>query len=225
MHEGSLRALEFDRIAAAVRSLARTPLGAAALGDLGPQTDARAVRTALSATTEGVRFLESHDLPLTAPDDLDEALGGLAIEGRLLEPGQLRGLATFLASIDAARDAVRQAGADAFPALRTLVDGCRSFDREVAEIQATIDEQGEVVDRASPELRAIRERLRRQRQRLRNTLASFLRGRDTARYLQEQVVTERDGRFVLLVRSEHRGSIPGIVHGSSGAGPVSFSSR
>ena len=222
MHEGSLRALEFDRIAAAVRSLARTPLGAAALGDLGPQTDARAVRTALSATTEGVRFLESHDLPLTAPDDLDEALGGLAIEGRLLEPGQLRGLATFLASIDAARDAVRQAGADGFPALRTLVDGCRSFEREVAEIQATIDEQGEVVDRASPELRAIRERLRRQRQRLRNTLASFLRGRDTARYLQEQVVTERDGRFVLLVRSEHRGSIPGIVHGSSGSGASLF---
>ena len=222
MHDGSLRALEFDRIVEAVRSLALTPLGAAALGDLAPQTDARAVRTALAATTEGVEFLESHDLPLAGPDDLEESLGTLAIEGRLLEPRQLRGLATFLASIDAVRAAVRQADAEAFPALRTLVEGCRSFEREVAEILATIDEQGEVVDRASPELRAIRERLRKQRQRLRNTLASFLRGRDTARYLQEQVVTERDGRFVLLVRSEHRGSIPGIVHGSSGSGASLF---
>ena len=222
MHDGSLRALEFDRIVEAVRSLALTPLGAAALGDLAPQTDARAVRTALAATTEGVEFLESHDLPLAGPDDLEESLGALAIEGRLLEPRQLRGLATFLASIDAVRAAVRQADGEAFPALRTLVEGCRSFEREVAEIHATIDEQGEVVDRASPELRAIRERLRKQRQRLRNTLASFLRGRDTARYLQEQVVTERDGRFVLLVRSEHRGSIPGIVHGSSGSGASLF---
>lgn len=222
MHDGSLRALEFDRIVEAVRSLALTPLGAAALGDLAPQTDARAVRTALAATTEGVEFLESHDLPLAGPDDLEESLGALAIEARLLEPRQLRGLATFLASIDAVRAAVRQADAEAFPALRTLVEGCRSFEREVAEIVATIDEQGEVVDRASPELRAIRERLRKQRQRLRNTLASFLRGRDTARYLQEQVVTERDGRFVLLVRSEHRGSIPGIVHGSSGSGASLF---
>ncbi|MCY3843601.1 MAG: Smr/MutS family protein [Acidobacteria bacterium] len=222
MHDGSLRALEFDRIVEAVRSLALTPLGAAALGDLAPQTDARAVRTALAATTEGVEFLESHDLPLAGPDDLEESLGALAIEGRLLEPRQLRGLATFLASVDAVRAAVRQADADAFPALRTLVEGCRSFEREGAEILATIDEQGEVVDRASPELRAIRERLRKQRQRLRNTLASFLRGRDTARYLQEQVVTERDGRFVLLVRSEHRGSIPGIVHGSSGSGASLF---
>ena len=222
MHDGSLRALEFDLIVEAVRSLALTPLGTAALSDLGPQTDARAVRAALSTTTEGVRFLETHDLPLAGPDDLEEILGGLAIEGRLLEPRQLRGLATFLASIDTARAAVRQAGADAFPTLRTLVEGCRSFEREVVEIQSTIDEQGEVVDRASPELRAIRDRLRRQRQRLRNTLASFLRGRDTARYLQEQVVTERDGRFVLLVRSEHRGSIPGIVHGSSGSGASLF---
>ena len=218
MHDGSLRALEFDRIVEAVRSLALTPLGAAALSDLGPQTDARAVRTALSATTEGVEFLESHDLPLQGPEDLEESLGALAIEGRLLEPRQLRGLGTFLASIDGVRAAVRQVDANSFPGLRVLVEGCRSFEREVADIQSTIDEQGEVVDRASPELRAIRDRLRKQRQRLRNTLASFLRGRDTARYLQEQVVTERDGRFVLLVRSEHRGSIPGIVHGSSGSG-------
>ena len=182
MHDGSLRALEFDRIVEAVRSLALTPLGAAALGGLGPQTDARAVRAALSATTEGVEFLASHDLPLRGPEDLEEALGALAIEGRLLEPRQLRGLATFLASIDAVRGAVRQADAASFPGLRALVEGCRPFEREVSDIQSTIDEQGEVVDRASPELRAIRDRLRRQRQRLRNTLASFLRGRDTARY-------------------------------------------
>ncbi len=222
MHDGSLRALEFDRIVDAVRSLALTPLGAAALSGLAPQTDARAVRTALSATSEGVQFLASYDLPLRGPEDLEEALGALAIEGRLLEPRQLRGLATFLASIDAVRGAVRQADAASFPGLRALVEGCRSFEREASDIQSTIDEQGEVVDRASPELRAIRDRLRRQRQRLRNTLASFLRGRDTARYLQEQVVTERDGRFVLLVRSEHRGSIPGIVHGSSGSGASLF---
>ena len=222
MHDGSLRALEFDLIVEAVRSLALTSLGATALSGLRPQTDARAVQTALSTTSEGVKFLEAHDLPLQGPADIEDALSALAIEGRLLEARQLRGLATFLASVDAARAAVRQSDTGAFPALRALVEGCRSFEHEVAGIQSTIDDQGEVVDRASPELRAIRERLRKQRQRLRNTLASFLRGRETAKYLQEQVVSERDGRFVLLVRSEHRGSIPGIVHGSSGSGASLF---
>ena len=45
-----------------------------------------------------------------------------------------------------------------------------------------------------------------------------MRGRDTARYLQDPVVTDRNGRYVLVVKSEHRHSIPGIVHGSSASG-------
>ncbi|MBP1603734.1 MAG: mutS2, partial [Acidobacteria bacterium] len=81
-----------------------------------------------------------------------------------------------------------------------------------------IEPSGEVADGASPELKAVRERLRRQRTRLRGTLESFLRNRDTAKYLQDQVVTDRNGRFVLVVRAEHRSAIPGIVHGSSSSG-------
>jgi DNA mismatch repair protein MutS2 len=61
-----------------------------------------------------------------------------------------------------------------------------------------------------------------QRTRVRGNLESYLRGRDTARYLQENVVTERNGRFVLIVRSEHRTAIPGIVHGSSASGASLF---
>src|SRR5439155_1754785 len=54
--------------------------------------------------------------------------------------------------------------------------------------------------------------------RLRTTLESYLRGKETAKYLQEQVVTERNGRYVLVVKTEHRGGIPGIVHGASTSG-------
>ena len=45
-----------------------------------------------------------------------------------------------------------------------------------------------------------------------------MRGRDTARYLQDQVVADRNGRYVIVVRTEHRHAIPGIVHGSSASG-------
>src|SRR5207237_6479479 len=64
--------------------------------------------------------------------------------------------------------------------------------------------------------------LRKQRSRLRTTLESYLRGKDTAKYLQDQVVTERNGRYVLVVKSEHRGGIPGIVHGMSTSGASLF---
>ena len=53
---------------------------------------------------------------------------------------------------------------------------------------------------------------------MRGTLESYLRGKDTSKYLQQQIVTDRHGRYVLVVRAEHRASIPGIVHGSSGSG-------
>ena len=64
--------------------------------------------------------------------------------------------------------------------------------------------------------------LRKQRSRLRGTLESYLRGRDTAKYLQDQVVTERNGRYVLVVKTEHRSNIPGIVHGASTSGASLF---
>lgn len=70
-------------------------------------------------------------------------------------------------------------------------------------------------------MRRIRNDLRQKRQKLRGTLEQFTRG-SSAKYLQDEVVTERNGRFVLMVRAEHRGHVPGIVHGSSTTGATLF---
>ncbi|HSC27729.1 MAG TPA: endonuclease MutS2 [Vicinamibacterales bacterium] len=221
MHAGALRALEFDCIVAAVCRFAQTPPGAAKLARLQPQTDSRAVASALSATAEAVRFLADNEIGLEAPGDLEALLTSLAVEGRVLEPSQLLSLASFLASVDRTCAGVRRAGG-AFPVLRAIADTAASFEREIEDIRRKIDPNGDVADEASPELRSIRERLRKQRARLRGTLESYLRGKDTAKYLQQQIVTDRNGRYVLVVRSEHRSAIPGIVHGSSGSGASLF---
>ena len=223
MNEGTLQALEFDRVVAAVRSLALTPLGAGALDAMAPSTDAGSVAAMLSATSEGVAYLDANaPFGLDAPADLEQTVAALAVEGRVVEPQQLVGLARLLASMDAVGSAFGNAAGGPYPALEAVVQGAHSFEREVDAIRAAIDPEGGVVDDASPKLRTLRERLRRQRNRLRGTLESYLRGRDTAKYLQERVVTERGGRFVLVVRSEHRAAIPGIVHGSSGSGASLF---
>src|SRR5262249_55519419 len=75
---------------------------------------------------------------------------------------------------------------------------------------------------ASPDPKRIRERPRKQLGRLRTTLESYLRGKETAKSLQEQIVTERSGRYVLVVKAEHRIAIPGIVHGASTSGASLF---
>ena len=226
--DATLRTLEFDRVVAAVRSFALTPIGWTAVGRLAPMTDPAAVAETLRATTETATYLDaSHPLPLDAPDDLEATISALAIDGRPLDALQLLGLARFLRSVTAAAKAIRTAagaadGPGQWPVLQAAADGLAEFDRETANIERRITPEGEVADDATPRLAAIRQQLQRLRQRLRGTLESYLRGRETAKYLQEQVVTERAGRFVLLVRAEHRSAIPGIVHGSSGSGASLF---
>jgi DNA mismatch repair protein MutS2 len=217
MHSGALRALEFDRIVEAVRRLALTPPGSARVAKLHPLVDGRAVGAALAATAETARFLAEGEIALQAPEDLDAILMALAIEGRVLEPQALVGLASFLSSIDATCTTIRR-GRSTFPILTAIAETSASFEHEIADIRRKIGPSFEVVDDASPELASLRDRLRKQRARLRGTLESYLRGRDTAKYLQQQIVTDRNGRYVLVVRSEHRAAIPGIIHGSSGSG-------
>jgi len=222
MHAGALRALEFDRIVSVVSGLAVTPTGRDRLAELTPAVDAARVIALQRATTEGTRFLSDHPgFPLRAPSDLDAILDSLAVEGRALEALRLLKLGDYLESIEQSRQAIRRVGS-AFPILSQQVDAVASFAGEIADVRRKIEPSGDVADNASAALAQIRDRLRRQKQRLRSTLDSFLRGRETAKYLQEQVVTDRNGRHVLMVRAEHRSAIPGIVHGGSTSGASLF---
>jgi DNA mismatch repair protein MutS2 len=222
MQAATLRAIEFDRIVELVAELAVTPTGRERLEAMAPMTDPPRVGAAQAATTEGVRFLvASPGFPLRAPSELEAILAGLQVEGRALEPLNLLGLADYLESIEATRRVIGSA-TEPYPILKRLVEAIASFGSEIASVRRNIEPSGEVADHASPALASIRDRLRKQRSKLRSTLESFLRERDTSKYLQEQVVTDRNGRYVLMVRAEHRGSIPGVVHGASASGQSLF---
>ena len=188
MQPSALRALEFDRIVEAVRDFALTPMGAERLGRLQPSTDAGTVAALLAATGETARYVAAHGVfPLRASSELPQILTALAVEGRALEALRLLALATFLDSIDEARAGIRRAPGS-YPLLEAAVGGAASFKGECAQTRDKIEPSGEVVDHASPELKLIRDRLRKQRARLRSTLESYLRGKETAKYLQDQVV-------------------------------------
>jgi DNA mismatch repair protein MutS2 len=222
MTAGGLRALEFDRVVAAVRSFALTPTGEARLEQLTPATDLAAVREMLAATSETVSYLASNPVfPLRAPADLAPLLALLDVEGRALEPLRLLALGDYLESIEASAAAVRRAPGE-LPRLKRLVSVTATFKDEIAAVRHAIAPSGDVQDHASAALGSIRDRLRRQRAKLRQMLDGFVRGKDTAKYLQDQIVTERNGRFVLLVKAEHRQSLPGLVHGSSASGQTLY---
>jgi DNA mismatch repair protein MutS2 len=216
MQAAIFRALEFDRIREVLATRALTPLGRARLLDLEPATTVDDVRAALDLTLEAVEFeRQGGSLDIYAPEDLIPSLAVLDIDAQPLEPLALLGLARFLSSVDrVASAASRRTGS----ALAAIAASVAPFDDETAAVQRAIEPAGDVSDRASAALRDIRTTLRRQRSVLRTSLDQLTRGRDTAKYLQDQIVTDRNGRYVLVVRSEHRDAIPGLIHGSSASG-------
>ena len=188
MQSGALRALEFDRIVEAVRAAALTPMGADRLGRLAPSTDPQKVAQLLAATTETTRYLAANALfPLRASGDLPQILGALAVEGRALEPLRLIALADFLDSVDETRGSIRRAPGS-FPLLEAASAGAASFRGETAQVRDKIDPSGEVADHASPELKSIRDRLRKQRTRLRGRRV----GREHRQWLRRGEYRELD---------------------------------
>ena len=149
MTAGGLRALEFDRVVAAVRSFALTTTGAARLDALTPATELAAVREALAATSETVSYLASNPVfPLRAPEDLETLLGLLGVEGRALEPLRLLALSDYLESVETSAAAVRRAPGE-LPRLKRLVGDTASFKNEIGAVRHAIAPSGDVVDHAS----------------------------------------------------------------------------
>ncbi len=217
MQSSAQNVLEFDRIRDALAAEAMTALGRARALDLEPATDPGEVRRRLALTGEAVALVKSgSSLSIDAPDDLDRVLGALDVSDQPLDPLQLLGLGRFVRSVETVTETIRRA--PSAPGLGALVAGVTSFAEEAAAITRAIDAGGDVLDDASPALRDIREKLRQKRSKLRSSLEGLTRGRDTAKYLQDQIITDRNGRYVVVVRAEHRDAIPGLVHGSSASG-------
>lgn len=90
------------------------------------------------------------------------------------------------------------------------------------KLERSIISENEISDAASPELAAIRRKINRAGMQLRETLDKMIKNKTTQQYLQENTVTIRDGRFVLPVKSEHRGQVSGLIHDTSATGQTIF---
>ena len=89
-------------------------------------------------------------------------------------------------------------------------------------ISESIISEEEMSDAASPELASIRRRIARQGQNIREKLDGMIKNKTTRGYLQEAIVTMRDGRYVVPVKSEHKGDVSGLVHDTSATGQTFF---
>ena len=221
MNGNTFRTLEFEAIRGLLVSLAGSAPGRERLAVLHPSTDPKAVLAALKLTSEAVHLLEDpgrqpyHDVP-----DLREILKAARVRGYHLAPHALREAASFAeGAIDIGR---RLARAQNAPRLAQRASEINDMTDVAAAIRRAILPSGELADDASPRLAQLRRTLARLKLQLHTVMEGYLRSRDAERLLQEKLVTIRNDRYVLVIKAELRGQVPGVVHGASGSGQSLF---
>jgi DNA mismatch repair protein MutS2 len=221
LNGNSFRTLEFEAIQALVLSHAGSAAGRSLLQRLSPSTDISEVRTRLVRTREALAIFRTlgrqpyHDLP-----DVANMIAAARVEGVTLEPRQLLDVASFIeGGVEIARAVARSEGA---PGLAQRASQVPAMDDVAAAIRRAILPSAEVADDASPRLAEVRRTLTRLRAQLTTVMESFLRGKEAERTLQDKLITTRNERYVLLVKADQRGQVPGIIHGSSGSGASLF---
>src|SRR5918993_311864 len=221
MNDQAFGTLEYEGARALVRRYAQTPVGRARAEALEPLASVEEVRRALRAVSECVELrARGARWSFSELDDPSEALARLRIEGTILEPLVLLELARLCEQASDARAAV-SAERESAPVLWEVVEALpRTLPGLAARVFSKILPSGELDDRASPELARIRADIVRMRSTITRSLETLMRRSEES--IQDQLVTLRNDRFVIPVRSDHRGRVAGVAHGFSSSGATVF---
>ncbi|WP_333413038.1 endonuclease MutS2 [Microcoleus sp. MOSTC5] len=215
----TLELLEWPRLCQHLATFAATKLGVAAALDL-PIPATQAQTAELLAQTQETYQLESRAggaLSFEGIQDIGTSLQRAELQG-LLSGEELLAIATTLAGARQLRRII-DSQADV-PTLKELAAQLRTYPELEQEIHRCIDDRAQVADRATPKLAGIRVQMRQLRDRIYQILQGILQRQSNA--VQEQLITQRSGRFVIPVKAPQKDAIPGIVHDSSASGATLY---
>lgn len=220
MHEKSILTLEYPKILAKVAKEAAFSASKDLVMALEPTPDVDEARRRLAYTTEATHLIDLHaDAGVRGAHDIRPLLARAARDGVLSPADLIEVLETTQSSIYVAH-MLAKLDAETFPKLHVLGADIPQRPRIVQRIAETVSEEGEVLDTASPALRKIRFDIRGANQRLQERLRTLVNEFGSA--LQEPIITIRNDRYVIPVRSESRSQVRGIIHDQSSSGATVF---
>ncbi len=226
MDEKSLQILEYhkilDRLAAYCSFSASRELALA----LRPTPELESARQRLALTGEARRLLAESGFSLGPAFDVRLALER-ARRGGVLDAETLLQIRTTLITAQNARRfflrGQRQSESPpAYPLLTQIAADLPSLPTLIDRLSTAISESGEILDEASPRLSAIRSELRETQQSLLSRLQKLIHDSKIAPMLQEALITQRQGRYVIPLRAEFKGQLQGIIHDQSASGATLF---
>ena len=216
----SLDALEYYRLKELLGRYVSTVAAYHALDELEPMLDEQKLDAEHAVTAEAMQYLREHRVPFNDIALLPQTLERLLVAGAVLEVAEIEAIQSFLSHTEGLRVRWKDER-EKFPKLAQTAQRLPDL-RDLGKHLARAIQNGEVDENYSPELRRIRRALASARARLTEKLESILRSPAYSSQLQEQLVTVRNGRFVIPIRTEQKRSVEGIVHGSSSSGATVF---
>lgn len=217
--EKSLKTLEYYEILELLAAQASSDAAKAKCRALLPLDDHEQAQSWMDQTSDAKNLMIRQGSPAFGGIREVGAILSRADRGGTLNPRELLSVASLLQT--ARRALVYDAEHEEKNTL-TPIFGLLTGNRTLEEaITTAIVSEEEIADGASPELLSIRREMRRISGKVRETLGRLIAG-ERSKYLQEAIVTQRNGRFVVPVKAEHRGDIPGLVHDTSSTGATVF---
>lgn len=171
-------------------------------------------------TTEARKLLSMQSTGVGAAHDI-RPQADLAARGGVLDPHALLDVKSTLISCRDLKKAFEKR-TDEYPRLTQVAMGLPETHGLVDAITRILSDRGEILDSASPKLGDIRRNLRVAQDRLMTRLQKYVTDSKTVSMLQEPIVTQRDGRYVIPLRAEFKGKIKSIIHDQSSSGATLF---
>ncbi len=221
MNDRAIRVLEFNKIRDKLSAFALTESGKDLCQTLVPVSNEAEVINRLAYTEEAVCILAyTGSNPLIGFNSPGDSLT-LAEKGGILSPKMLLNIAGILRASRTTKDALVTDRQNT-PLITSMANGLQPLRSLQEDIDTAILSEEEIADAASATLADIRRHIRLVNEKIRERLNTMAHGSAFSKYLMESIVTVRNGRYVLPVKSEYRSSVPGIVHDQSSTGATLF---
>lgn len=221
MEKRVLKTLEYDKILAMLKERASCCVSRELVDTMEPSGDFDTVERELKLTAEAeTLFYKTGRSPVDDFPDMRHCLERMHA-ALFLSTGELLGIVSCLKAARIAKDILaKEVGEESY--LYNLAGLLITHRSAEEEINRCIINEYEIFDGASPALARIRRAMRLANERVREKLNSMIRSTAYQKYLQEPIITIRNGRFVIPVKQEYRQQVPGLIHDQSSSGATLF---
>ena len=210
--------LDFDTVLQKIAAYAAADITAKKIISSVPTTDLDTADKLLTQTGDAIKVLASHR-PDLAFDDIAPIVNKACV-GATLTPREFLRVKTNISCLRSVKNSIN--ATDGCDSLKDIIEGARNCDELEYSIDKTIENENEIKDDASDKLRSLRRSILRAAAKLKDRLDGYTGQSEIGKYLRDNIVTVRGGRYVLPVRSDCRSHVKGLVHDVSSTGATVF---